>query len=163
MAFWKSRSECIQILTDVITSGGRKSDRVKLFVLECQLECFPCWGVWSRSFTSSTDNEEVCDTMSSLYKRLLALRLFTLAHRRRGCLAFQQRVTCIFQRCRESRKVEAQMCVCGGGPFDCGPESIHVVCSAWWMMPSVSVTANIGPETHQLSEAGTETRVPRGL
>lgn len=90
MGFWKSRSECIQILTDVIISDGRKSNRVKLFVLECQLECFPYWGFWSCSFTSSTDNEEVCDTMSSLYKWLLALCLFILARRWRGCLAFQQ-------------------------------------------------------------------------
>lgn len=46
IVFWKSRSECIQILVDVITSGGRKSNRAKLFVLECQLKCFPYRGLW---------------------------------------------------------------------------------------------------------------------
>lgn len=114
MGFWKSRSECIWILTDVITSGGRKSNRAKLFVLECQLKCFPHWGFWCRSFTSSTDNEEVCDTMSSLYKWLLALCLFILAHRWRGCLAFQQRGNCILPRMQRKQK--------GGG----------TTVSVWW-------------------------------
>lgn len=104
MGFWKSRSEHIQILTDIITSGGRKSNGAKLFVLECQLKCFPYWGFWSRSFTSSTDNEEVCGTMSSLYKWLLALCLFLLAHRWRGWLTFQQRVNCILPKMQRKQK-----------------------------------------------------------
>lgn len=35
------------------------------------------------------------------------------------------------------------MCVYGGNAFDFGTENIHVVCSAWLMTPSVSVTTNI--------------------
>lgn len=121
MGFWKSRSECIQILTDVITSGGRKSNRAKLFVLECQLKCFPYWGFWARSFTNSTDNAEVCGTMSSLYKWLLALCLFILAHRWRGCLAFQQRVNCILPKVQRRQR--------GGGTNVC------VWCGSLWLWP----------------------------
>lgn len=69
--------------------------------------------------------------------------VFLFLHADEEAAWLSSRVACIFQRCRESRRVEAQMCVCGGDPFDYGTESIHVVCSAWLMTPSVSITANI--------------------
>lgn len=90
------------------------------------------------SFMSSTDNEEVYGTMSSLCKWLLALCPFILAHRWKGCLAFQQIVN---RSRRESRRTEEQMYVYG--PFDYGTLGISMVCSACFKPTSISITTNL--------------------
>lgn len=167
MGFWKSRSECIQILTDVI-----------IVVAENLIE----QSYWYLNVNSNASHTEGFDLVPSWAVQIMKKSVTQCLHSTNDSWHFvflflhtdeeaawlsSGEWTASCQRCRKSKRVEEQMCVYGGGPFDYGTVNVHVVSSAWLMTPLFQLLQTFdfssGPETHQLSEAGTETRVPWGL
>lgn len=143
MGFWKSRSECIQILTDVITSGGRKSIEQSYLYLNVNPNASHTEGfelVPSRAAQIMKKSVTQCLHCTNDSWHFVFLFLHTDEE---AAWLSSREWTASCQRCREGKGVEEQMCVYGGGPFDYGPVKIHVVCSAWLMTSSLSVTTNI--------------------